>query len=95
MRMILPFMDIVRSILGRLKMVETWVSLFTDNNLSQLEIWIYMFLVDRINHDSNYTQWLRSRALSKLDVIEIFQFLKENVNYKYRNWPFYKESTCF
>ena len=55
-----------------------------------------MFLVDRVNHDSNYTQWLRSRALAKLDVIEHFncKFLEENMNHKYTNWPFYKESTC-
>ena len=56
----------------------------------------YIFLVDRVNHDSNYTRWLRSRALSKLDVIENFngKFLEENMNHKYTNWPFYKEITC-
>ena len=46
-KMILPFMGIVRSILGRLKMAETWVSLFTDKYLSQLEIWItYFWLIE-------------------------------------------------
>ena len=45
--MILPFMGIVRSILGQLKMAETWVSLFTNKYLSQLEIWItYFWLIE-------------------------------------------------
>ena len=43
--MIRPFMDIVRSILGRLKMAETWVSLFTDKDPSQRQIWIIFFLL--------------------------------------------------
>lgn len=43
--MIRPFMDIVRSILGRLKMAETWVSLFTDKDPSQPQIWIIFFLL--------------------------------------------------